>query len=76
VPFDNKFKGGKDLLYTLTSSEKLRCWVRDKELVCSPKDDGHDGGPQVKLGLVDASGERHEKRFRCRVDEYLALKEE
>jgi hypothetical protein len=46
VPFDNKFKGKKDLLYNLTSGEKLRCWVRDKELARSPKDDGHDGGPR------------------------------
>jgi hypothetical protein len=30
----------------------------------------------VKLVVVDGSGERHEKRFRFRVDEYLALKDE
>lgn len=43
MPFDNKLKGEKDLLYTLTSGEKFRCWVRDKELARSPKDDGQDG---------------------------------
>jgi len=30
----------------------------------------------VKLVVVGASGDRYEKRFRFRVDEYLVLKDE
>jgi len=75
VPF-GKLKGEKYLPYTLTSGEETRFWVRAKELARALKDEGYDGRPRVKLVVVGASGDRYEKRFRFRVDECLALKDE
>jgi hypothetical protein len=37
---------------------------------------GHGGRPRVRLVVEDASGNRREKAFRFRVDEYLELKDE
>jgi hypothetical protein len=75
VPF-GKLKGEKYLPYTLTSGEETRFWVRAKELARALKDEGYNGRPRVKLVVVGASGDRYEKRFRFRVDEYLELKDE
>lgn len=75
VPF-GKLMGEKYLPYTLTSGEEIRFWVRAKELARALKDEGYDGRPRVKLVVAVAGGDRYEKRFRFRVDEYLALKDE
>ena len=41
-----------------------------------PGGGGIGGMPRVSLVVEDALGNRHEKTFRFRVDEYLRLKDE
>jgi hypothetical protein len=50
--------------------------ARAKALAGALKEAGHGGRPRVRLVVEDASGNRREKAFRFRVDEYLELKDE
>ena len=60
----------------LAPGETARFPVRAKALAARIRDEGQSGRPRVKLIAEDTSGKVHAKRFRFRVDEYLALKDE
>ena len=72
----NLLGGEGELPHAVAPGETARFQVRARELARVLKNEGHGGRPRVKLVVVDASGARHEHRFRFRVDEYLALKDE
>ncbi len=60
----------------LAPGTAARFRVRAKALAARIRDGGQTGRPRVKLVVEDAGGNEHTKRFRFRVDEYLALKDE
>ncbi len=70
-------EGERDLPCTLAPGQETRFWVRAKGLARALDEGGYGGRrPKVKLVVVDSLGDRHEKRFGFRVDQYLALKDE
>ena len=69
-------EGKQDLPCVVAPGETARFSVRAKTLAARIRDEGHSGRPRVKLIAQDALGDDHAKRFRLRVDEYLALKDE
>ena len=60
----------------LAPGASARFHTRAKALAGDLKRAGHEGRPKVTLVVEDALGDRVEKTFRFRVDEYLALKDE
>ncbi|MDQ4126759.1 MAG: hypothetical protein M3151_02180 [Actinomycetota bacterium] len=60
----------------LASGAAAQFRVRARALAARIRDGGQTGRPRVKLVVEDAGGSEHTKRFRFRVDEYLALKDE
>ena len=60
----------------LAPGASARFHTRARALAGDLKSAGHGGRPRVNLVVEDALGNRVEKAFRFRVDEYLALKDE
>lgn len=73
--YDGPFLGEPDLPRKLAPEESVRFWIRAKKLAGILKQAGHGGRPRVRLIVERADGERDEKAFRFRVDEYLQLKD-
>ena len=74
--YEGSFGGDHALPFTLAPGESSRIHARAKALAGALKRMGHGGRPRVRLVVEDASGNRREKAFRFRVDEYLELKDE
>lgn len=74
--FEGPFAGDHALPFTLAPGESSRFHARAKALARDLKEAGYDGRPRVSLVVEDASGNRGEKTFVFRVDEYLQLKDE
>ncbi|CAA9519213.1 MAG: hypothetical protein AVDCRST_MAG12-3677 [uncultured Rubrobacteraceae bacterium] len=74
--YEGPFGGDHALPFTLAPGESSRFHARAKALAGNLKRAGHGGRPRVRLVVEDASGNRREKAFRLRVDEYLDLKDE
>ncbi len=74
--YEGPFGGDHALPFTLAPGESSRFHARAKALAGALKREGHDGRPRVRLVVEDASGNRSEKAFVFRVDEYLQLKDE
>ena len=74
--YEGYFGGDHALPFTLAPGESSRIHARAKALAGALKRMGHGGRPRVRLVVEDASGNRREKAFRFRVDEYLQLKDE
>ena len=64
------------LPFKLAPGASARFHTRARRLAGDLKSAGHGGRPRVNLVVADARGNRVEKAFRFRVDEYLALKDE
>ncbi len=65
-----------ELPHALAPGTAARFRVRAKALAARIRDGGQTGRPRVELVVEDAGGNEHTKRFRFRVDEYLALKDQ
>lgn len=74
--YEGPFGGDHALPFTLAPGESSRFHARARALAGDLKETGHGGRPRVSLVVEDASGNRSEKAFRFRVDEYLRLKDE
>ena len=74
--YDGPFLGELDLPRRLAPGESVKIWTRAKALAGSLKRAGHGGRPRARLVVEDAEGNRREKAFRFRVEEYLQLKDE
>ena len=74
--YEGPFGGDHALPFALAPGESSRFHARAKTLAGKLKEAGHGGRPRVRLVVEDASGNRREKAFRFRVDEYLELKDE
>lgn len=74
--YEGPFGGDHALPFTLAPGESSRFHARAKALAGDLKEAGYEGRPHVSLVVEDASGNRSEKVFRFRVDEYLRLKDE
>ena len=74
--YDGPFESDSALPLRLAPGESSRFWMRAKTLAGSLQRAGHDGRPRVRFVVEDADGDRGERAFRFRVDEYLRLKDE
>jgi hypothetical protein len=74
--FEGPFAGDHALPFVLAPGETSRFHARAKALAKNLADAGHGGRPRVSLVVQDPSGNRSEKAFVFRVDEYLRLKDE
>jgi hypothetical protein len=74
--YEGPFGGDHALPFALAPGESSRFHARAKALAGELKEAGHGGRPRVRLVVEDAAGNRREKAFRFRVDEYLELKDE
>jgi len=74
--YEGPFGGDHALPFTLAPGESSRFHARAKALAGDLKEAGYGNRPRVSLVVEDASGNRSEKVFRFRVDEYLRLKDE
>jgi hypothetical protein len=74
--YEGPFGGDHALPFALAPGESSRFHARAKALARTLKRAGHGGRPRVRLVVEDVSGNRREKAFRFRVDEYLELKDE
>ena len=74
--YEGPFGGDHAPPFTLAPGESSRFHARAKALAGDLKEAGHGGRPRVSLVVEDASGNRSEKFFRFRVDEYLRLRDE
>jgi hypothetical protein len=74
--YEGPFDGNHALPFTLAPGESSRFHARAKALAGALKEVGQGGRPRVRLVVEDASGNRREKAFKFRVDEYLELKDE
>ena len=74
--YEGPFEGDQALPFVLAPREKVRFWTRAKPLAASLAGAGFGGRPLVYLVVEDTLGNRHEKAFGFRVDEYLRLKDE
>lgn len=68
--------GDQTLPFTLASGTSARFHTRVKALARDLKEAGYEGHPRVRLVVEDAHGNRREKFFKFRVDEYLQLRDE
>lgn len=62
--------------FTLGPGASARLHTRARALAKNLKEAGHGGRPRIRLVVEDAYGNRREKPFKFRVDEYLRLKDE
>jgi hypothetical protein len=74
--YEGPFGGDKDLPCALDPGESARFWTLAKKLAASLEEAGHGGSPRVRFVVEDADGNRFDKAFKFRVDEYLRLKDE
>ena len=74
--YEGPFGGDHTLPLTLAPGESARFQARARALASGLKNAGHGGRPRVRFVVEDALGERREKVFEFRVDEYLRLKDE
>jgi hypothetical protein len=74
--YEGPFEGDHALPFTLAPGESSRFHARAKALAGALKRAGHGGRPRVRLVVEDAHGNRSERAFKFRVDEYLQLKDE
>lgn len=74
--YEGPFEGDSGLPFKLARGESSRFWIRAKTLAGSLERAGHGGRPRVRFVVEDADGDRGERAFRFRVDEYLRLKDE
>lgn len=74
--YEGPFEGDHALPFTLAPGESSRFHTRAKALAKALKEAGFVGRPRVGLVVEDTSGNRGEKVFPLRVDEYLRLKDE
>ena len=74
--YEGPFEGYRALPFTLAPGESSRFHARAKALAGALERAGYSGRPRVRLVVEDASGNRSEKAFKFRVDEYLGLKDE
>lgn len=74
--YDGPFEADAALPLKLAPGESSRFWTRAKTLAGSLRRAGHGGRPRVRFVVEEANGNRVEKAFRFRVDEYLQLKDE
>jgi hypothetical protein len=74
--YEGPFGGDRTLPFTLAPGESSRFHARAKALAGDLKEAGYGNRSRVSLVVEDASGNRSEKVFRFRVDEYLRLKDE
>jgi hypothetical protein len=74
--YEGPFGGDHALPFTLAPGQSSRFHARAKALAGTLKRAGLGGRPRVRLVVEDASGNRREKAFTFRVDEYLKLKDE
>ena len=76
-PVHEEFSGGDHTLpVTLAPGTSVRFQTRARALAGDLKEAGYEGRPRVRLVVEDAHGNRREKSFKFRVDEYLRLKDE
>ena len=74
--YEGPFEGDHALPFTLAPGESSRFHARAKTLAGALKRAGHGGRPRARLVVEDAHGNRSERAFGFRVDEYLILKDE
>lgn len=74
--YEGPFEGDAKLPGELGPGASARFWTRAKTLAGGLKRAGHGGRPRAVFVVEDAQGNRREKAFRFRVDEYLELKDE
>lgn len=74
--YDGPFEKDSELPGTLAPGESMKVWTRAKALAGGLKQAGYGGRPRARLVVEDADGNRSEKAFRFRVDDYLELKDE
>lgn len=74
--YEGPFGGDHALPFTLAPGESSRFHARAKALAGDLKEAGYGNRPRVSLVVENAAGNRSEKFFRFRVDEYLRLKDE
>ncbi len=74
--YGGPFGGDHALPFTLAPGESSHFHARAKALAGTLKRAGHGGRARARLVVEDASGNRREKAFKFRVDEYLELKDE
>ena len=70
------FGGDHALPLTLAPGASARFHTRARALAGDLKEAGYAGRPRVRLVVEDARGNRRERSFRFRVDDYLRLKDE
>lgn len=74
--YEGPFGGDHALPFTLGPGESSRFHARAKAVAGHLKEAGHGGRPRVRIVVEDGSGNRAEKAFTLRVDEYLELQDE
>ncbi|QIN81906.1 hypothetical protein GBA63_04060 [Rubrobacter tropicus] len=74
--YEGPFGGDHALPFILTPGESSRFHTRAKALAKDLKEAGYEGRPRIFLVVEDARGNRREKSFKFRVDDYLRLKDE
>jgi hypothetical protein len=70
------FGADHPLPFELAPGASARFHTRAKALAGDLKEAGHEGRPRANLVVEDSLGNRWEKTFQFRVDEYLALRDE
>ncbi len=74
--YEGPFEGDHALPFTLAPGGSSRFHARAKVLAGALKRAGYGGRPRARLVVEDAHGNRSERAFKFRVDEYLQLKDE
>ena len=74
--FAENLEGERTPPTTLAPRDSLRLWTRAKGLAGRLDAAGHGGTPRLVFVVEDGGGREHEKRFRFRAGEYLALEDE
>lgn len=74
--YEGPFGGDHTLPFTLAPGESSRFHALARALAGKLKEAGYEGRPRIRLVVEGARGNRREKSFRFRVDEYLRLQDE
>jgi hypothetical protein len=74
--YEGPFEGDHAPPFTLAPGESSRFHARAKALAGDLKGAGYGGSPRIRLVVEDARGNRRERSFKFRVDDYLRLKDE